>query len=326
MSEPIPVDDEASVSLVRQRVRALADELGFDTERREAATIVASELGHNQVRHARLGEIWVRPVQRGGVAGIEIDAVDMGAGFADPVSAFRGQLRRGGEGLGIGLAAVRRLATEVDVDTRNGRGARVVARTFAGEVSRLAEVAIVGEPRVNELVSGDDAVFVRTDRRLVVALADGLGHGKLAQQASTAACAHVRAHADRRPLEIVDSADAAIRGTRGAALAVAALDLETDELEVCIAGNIRAGVYAPNASKRFAYVPRIVGSGRGRRLREERVPRNGGALVLFTDGLPERTDPGADRPGTTGWPLRLAWRLLVNHGRSSDDSTVLALR
>jgi anti-sigma regulatory factor (Ser/Thr protein kinase) len=322
----LPVDDLASVGLVRLHVRTLAASLGFDDEATEAAAIVASELGHNQLRHGRLGEIALRTLDRGGVAGIEIDAMDAGDGFSDPVNAFRGQRGPSEHGLGIGLAGVRRLAAEVDVDTRAGEHARVVARAFAGAVPWRTEVAVVGRPYPGEHISGDDAVFVRTGNRVVVALADGLGHGQLARDASAAACAFVRANAERSALEIVDGADAALRATRGAALAVVVLDVDTDQVDVCIAGNVRVGLYAPGLAKRFPYVPRIVGSGRGRRLRSEQHPRQGRALVMFSDGLPEGTDPSDDRPGTTGWPLPLAWRLVAEQGRDNDDVTVLALR
>src|SRR5690348_18021281 len=43
----------------------------------------ASELGQNQIRHARFGSLGVRDIERGGIRGIEIVAADRGEGIDD---------------------------------------------------------------------------------------------------------------------------------------------------------------------------------------------------------------------------------------------------
>jgi anti-sigma regulatory factor (Ser/Thr protein kinase) len=322
----LPIEDAAGVALARQVVRALGAELGLPEDTLEAGAIVVSELGHNLLRHARLGEVQLAPVHRGGPVGISIMALDRGRGLRDPVTAFRGAPRPESPGLGIGLAGVRRLAAEVDVETRAEEGLRVTARVLRPGSPRQPEVAVVGRPHPDEILSGDDALVVRASDHLLVALADGLGHGPEARRASAAGCRCARDHADRSPVAILQACDRHLRGTRGTAMAVARLDLATDDLTVAVAGNVRVGVYGPEGGRRLGFAPNILGARGGRRLREEVLPRRGRALVLFTDGLPDRTDPSVDRPGVTGWPLPLAARLVARHARDSDDATVLALR
>lgn len=322
----IPIDDEASVALARVRLRELGAEIGAAADVVERAAVIASELGHNQLRHARLGELVVRGLRRGTVVGVEVVATDAGDGFADPVESFRGALRFGGGGLGVGLGGVRRLATEVDVTSRRGEGVRIVARVLPEGAPSQPSVAIVGRPHPAERHSGDHAVVVRDSERVVLILADGLGHGPDAREAAEIACRCCVRHADLAPADALQACDAALRATRGSAVGVAALDLRTDEVTVAIAGNVRFGLYGPETAHRFPYTPRVLGRSQSGRIGSTTMPRSGRALIGFTDGLPERTDPTLDRAGLAGWPLPLAARLLSRFGSDRDDATVVALR
>src|SRR5215208_321253 len=86
--DPVPVIDEASLSLVRSDVRTSGKAIGLPDKSIEAMAIVATELGHNQLRHARSGRMGVRVVERDGIAGLEVVAADRGAGIAEPLQAL----------------------------------------------------------------------------------------------------------------------------------------------------------------------------------------------------------------------------------------------
>jgi anti-sigma regulatory factor (Ser/Thr protein kinase) len=326
MSFRVPIEDEASVSVVRQQTRALGRDRGVPVDLVERAALIASELGHNHLRHARLGEIEVRTVARGPALGLEVHASDTGAGLRDPLQAFRGALRMEGAGLGVGLAGVRRLATELDVDGRRGEGLRLTARIWPDDVARAPQIAMFGRPHPDERTSGDDAAWVRTDDRIVLIVADGLGHGPEARAASSIACRCCVAHAALEPGDALLACDGALKGTRGSAVGFAALDLRTDAVTVAIAGNVRAGLFGPTASQRFPYTPRVLGRSESRRIRTTTFPREGRSLVLFTDGLPEKTDPSEDRALLVGWPMPLAWTLLDGSATARDDAMVAVLR
>jgi hypothetical protein len=186
--------------------------------------------------------------------------------------------------------------------------------------------AILARPHPEEFRSGDDAVVLYLDGAIIAAVADGLGHGSAARRASEAAVQAVCSHAELSPEEMMIAVGPALHRTRGTAMAIARLDLVRDEFTVAIAGNVRAGLYGPEGGRRFPYTPKVLGRDGGRSVRSVTLPRQGRTLVMFTDGLPDRTDPSADRGAVVGWPLPLASRLLQEHARASDDALVLVLR
>src|SRR5215472_9847632 len=189
----IRVVDEASVALVREEVRREGRALGLPKGVTGAAVNVASELGHNQLAHARGGEMSIRRIERGSVAGLEVVAADRGPGMASPSKALKGSARttemaRTGASLGVGLQAVLELSDETDFDVRLGEGTCVWARKFAAPPPhRRRQIGVYGRSCPEEITSGDDALFVRRDDALLVAIADGLGHGTPAREASETA-------------------------------------------------------------------------------------------------------------------------------------------
>ena len=180
--ESIDMIDEASLTLARDAVRAL--ELPSDVMDR--ALLVVSELGRNQLRHARLGQLACRRLVRGSAVGIEIVAADAGQGI-DDIDAVLASAGRASGSLGVGVGSVRRLSTELDIDVRAGEGTCLVARLFEEDIPRAREVGIYGRPVPGERQSGDHAGWRREDARLHVVVCDGLGHGPEARTAADGA-------------------------------------------------------------------------------------------------------------------------------------------
>jgi anti-sigma regulatory factor (Ser/Thr protein kinase) len=327
VAEVIPVRDEASVSLVREAVRRHAAAQALTTEASESLAAAASELAHNQRKHARLGAVGVRAISRTGVAGVEVIAADDGPGIADPAAAFRDLPREGGPGLGIGLAAAYRLADELDVDVRRGEGTCLWARKFAAALPRQ-EVAVLGRPCAGEARSGDHAAFVRDDHTLLLAVVDGLGHGAPARVAADQAIATLRAHAADSPLEILTACDRELETTRGAVMSVGRFDVRTRELEHAGAGNIATRVHRGGASTGFLSTARVLGARhRSVRIPVEQVTLGGESIVLmFTDGLTTRTDLTGQLELLRQPPLAIAQGLLDRFGRTNDDALVMVAR
>jgi anti-sigma regulatory factor (Ser/Thr protein kinase) len=322
--EHFETKDEASISLVREAVRRQAAAAGLETARAEALVSAASELGHNQLAHARRGWLAVSSISRGGVAGVEVVAGDEGRGIADPTTALRGEPRASGS-LGVGLSAAYRLCDEMDFDVRAGEGTWIAARKFAAPVPRT-EVGIYGRPIQGEPESGDDAALVRSPRGLLVAVADGLGHGPEARWASARAMGVVRAGGE--PMALLASCHQALQGTRGAVMAAARLDQPAALLTHAAAGNITTHLYRLRASRRFGTVACVLGArGPQPRFREESEPLAAQSLlVMFTDGVSARADLEQDLELLRQPPLVIAHQLLVRHGRTTDDALVLVAR
>jgi anti-sigma regulatory factor (Ser/Thr protein kinase) len=314
--------DEASISLVCEAIRRLAGDVGIELQRAEALVAAASELGHNQLAHGRRGWMAVSPIDRTGVAGLEVVACDEGGGIPDPTVALRGEPRASGS-LGVGLSAAYRLGDEMDFDVRLGEGTWIAIRKFAAPVPR-SEVGIFGRPIAGESASGDDAAFKRTSSSLLVAMADGLGHGPEAREASARAMGVVRTGGGE-PGALLSACHTALQGTRGAVMAAALFDRQTRQLTHAAAGNITSHVYRPRAGHRFGAVSQVVGArGPALRIRVESEPLDPRPLlVMFSDGVSARADVSGDLELLRQPPIVVAHQLIVRHGRNNDDALVL---
>lgn len=320
------VVDDASVTLARARVRDVAIEAGLPDVARGRAEIIACELGTNQLRHARDGEIVVRRIDRADVGGIEIIAADRGLGIADPLRALAGP-SDASRGLGVGLSAVLRQADEVDFDVRVGEGLCVRARVFSRRAPRRREVAIFGRPIPGERVSGDDALFLRDERHgLTIAIADGLGHGPEAREASARALGVVRDDANASLTSFLRAANLALVGTRGAVMAVVRFDEAAGMLEHAIVGNVTSLVAGPSGAHLRTGSSAALGLHRGEVDRPDVDARAISAhdeLILFTDGLTTRLkiEPHAPRRH----PIVVAASLMSAFGRTTDDATIIVV-
>jgi anti-sigma regulatory factor (Ser/Thr protein kinase) len=324
----VPVLDLASVDEARERARLAARHAGLPEAAVASAALVASELATNQLRHARDGVIASRVMRRDGEPGLEIIAADRGGGIADPAAALD-RLDSSARGRGVGLSGVLRLFDEVDFDVRIGQGTCVWARKFATP-RRQREIAILGRPVQGERVSGDDAVFVRTDDALVVALADGLGHGPEASLAARAAVEVVRVSPDRAIAQMLCDAGAALLHTRGAAMSILRIDEHNGCLRHAGVGNVTTHVIGPGSARTLSGITAVLGMS---------APRTGvshgeessvslgpwDVVYAFTDGLSTGTRLDARSYGGRRHPLLIADELLQAFDRKHDDSTIVVV-
>ena len=241
---PIPIYDEASVSSARQRVREAGQRSNLGKELVENVALIASELTHNQLSHAKQGYFAVQPVEFQGVKGLEVTAADIGPGIEKPNLAFKDEMSTGGRSLGAGLGAVCRIADEIEVDNRISEGVCVVARKFETRTDPLwRQIAIMGRPYPGEAISGDDGAFFQSESRLVAAVSDGLGHGPEARQASNQA---IEALSRRRAMDldqILIDLDQDLAGTRGCAMSILRFDKKDRTLECVSVGDVHCHLY-----------------------------------------------------------------------------------
>ena len=123
----IYVRREADIVNVRERVRRLAREMGFDPTTQIKITTAISELTRNIYEYARSGAITLSLAERGAAsAGLMITARDDGPGIDEAKlrSIVRGTYRSP-SGLGVGLIGTRRLMDEFDIQSKEGEGTRV---------------------------------------------------------------------------------------------------------------------------------------------------------------------------------------------------------
>lgn len=123
------IKSDPDIVLARQRVRAVASDLGFSSTDQTLIATAVSELTRNILSYAKEGELVVRTVEGLGRSGIEIVAEDNGPGIADVDAAMRDGYSTGG-GLGLGLPGTKRLVDEFFLETRVNEGTRITVRKW----------------------------------------------------------------------------------------------------------------------------------------------------------------------------------------------------
>jgi signal transduction histidine kinase len=117
---------EGDIVKVRERVRRLTREMGFDSTTQIKVTTAVSEVTRNIYEYAKSGAISLSLAERGADFGLQVTARDDGPGIDEATlrSIMRGQYQSS-SGLGVGLSGTRKLMDEFDIQTKPDEGTRV---------------------------------------------------------------------------------------------------------------------------------------------------------------------------------------------------------
>lgn len=321
--EWISVEERSAPGHVRRSAMNLAHGLGFSEHRAGEVGIAASELATNLHRHAVQGVVLVRVRREIQDAAVELVVIDKGPGVANFAELARDGCSSAGT-LGIGLGGAMRAATWFDGHSVPGRGTVIVATFWRAQAPvRRPSVAALTRPMHGEGACGDGWAQRSDAQTTTLMLADGLGHGELAAVAARQAVrTFVSERGAARPAEIIQRLDAALRHTRGAAVAIVRLDAAAQTIAFAGVGNI--GVWSDNGKRHgFASTPGIVG-GNVRKVREiESALPHEAVVVLHSDGLTSRWNLD-EYPGLrTRDPHLIAATLMRDAGVRHDDASVV---
>lgn len=320
------MDDTSSSGSARRAAMRLAERLGFNAQRIGEVGIVTSEAAMNILHHVGGGTIGLQVALRHGTPGVEIVAIDRGPGMVDvPASSVDGRSTVGT--LGLGLGTISRLATSFDVSSQPDKGTVLVARLWPGPVGPVSlDLGGVTRPISSEVVCGDTIAARSDGGRQLLLVADGLGHGPLAATASQEAVAAFHALTIDDPGEVLAAIHQRIRHTRGAAVAVAAVEAGFERVTLAGVGNISAFVQYADRRQAMLSSPGIVGHKMPTvRLLSMDLDEDA-MIVLHSDGLTERWNlddvAGLRRRSSTV----IAATLLRDAATRRDDASVLVAR
>jgi anti-sigma regulatory factor (Ser/Thr protein kinase)/serine/threonine protein phosphatase PrpC len=322
----IPLSDPSRVGEARRTAAQLAAHIGFDETGQGKAALVASELASNLIKHARHGEMILQSMCRGNRVGLEIISLDKGPGIANLGQALRDGHSTAGTS-GAGLGALQRLSDEFDVYSTAETGTTLVSRLWRELPScEPVEYSTISRPYPGEVVCGDSWTVLTSGSRTTVMVVDGLGHGMLAAQAAQTAVQVVQRDSDRAPLDALHATHAALRSTRGAALALARIDQERQTLVFAGVGNIVGCILGGTERRNLVSYNGTVGH-EMRKVQEFQhpwTPRS--KLLLHSDGL--STSWNLDQyPGLLHrHPTLLAGVLYRDHQRGRDDATIVVVQ
>jgi anti-sigma regulatory factor (Ser/Thr protein kinase) len=319
----VPVHDHSAAGEARRHAASLAERIELDTTRRGNLAIAVTELVRNMVIHAGGGQLLVLP---GPGQCLDLLALDKGPGIPDVDSAMRDGYSTAGTA-GIGLGAVQRLADEFDIHAPPGSGTAVFCRFgAAGPADMAAQVGGLSIAQRGEAVCGDAWASRLHPGRIILMVADGLGHGQQAADASQEAVRVFLEHPDLSPPEVLELAHGALRKTRGAAMAICEWNLGQQTLLFTGIGNIAGMILTGDASRSLVSHNGIVGH-EMRKIREFSYPCPTGSLVIMnSDGLISQWKVEPSTGLAVRHPALIAGVLHRDYARGRDDVTVVAAR
>lgn len=323
----IGVTEASQVGEARRIAHRFGGDHGFSERSLGQVAIVVTELATNLVTHGRGGRVYLQLLDAPIGRCLEVLSVDAGPGMANVGQCLQDGFSTGGTP-GTGLGAVRRMSVEFDVYSQPGRGCVIVSRVATGTERRSTVVPFrwgaLASPARGELVCGDAWRIVETGDRLSVMVADGLGHGPQAAEASDLAVSTFAGNPLERPAEIMNRAHRALHGGRGAAVASARIEAPSG-VAYCGVGNIN-GVLAGSARPRglFTHNGTVGVQMRTAQQLDYEWP-TGSVLVMHSDGLSARWSFD-DYPGLiVRHPAVIAGVLHRDFIRGRDDATVIVV-
>ena len=326
----IAITESSQTGEARRAALALASRLGFKETRRGTVGLVVTEVANNLVQHTPGGVVILRAIEHHAAVGIEILSLDRGPGMVNVDECLQDGFSTAGTA-GNGLGAMRRLADRFDLYSTPDAGTALLVHLWSDAIvphpsDLTLEIGAICLPKRGEEVSGDAWATQIDHRHSRMLVADGLGHGTAAAKASSQAVRTFHDQSHCAPLAIVEAAHAALRSTRGAALAIADIDFEQQSVCFVGVGNIAASVSSFTEHRNLVSHNGTVGH-EVHKVQAFTYPwYTNGLLIMHSDGLD--TQWRLDRyPGLRQkHPSLIAGVLYRDFHRDRDDVTVLVAR
>ena len=258
----VPVIESSQVGEARRVAVRFAEQAGLRETEQGKVAIIATEMANNLVRHARDGQLLVQVMQTPQGKMVELLSLDSGPGIVNLERCLQDGYSTGGTS-GTGLGAIKRLSSEFDIHSTADVGTAILSRVGADGGQRspapLFAVGAVSIPMPGETVCGDAWNCCQSQQELRLMIADGLGHGPLAEEAANAADRIFDAQSSAEPKAYLEAAHKALSGTRGAAVAAACLDAQNGQLKYAGVGNIAGTLIVDMGSQGLVSHNGIVG-------------------------------------------------------------------
>ncbi|WP_141731305.1 ATP-binding SpoIIE family protein phosphatase [Oligoflexus tunisiensis] len=336
MMTPILVEitESSQVGEARRLGQKLAVSCGLDSIAEGRVSLIITEAATNIVRYGNGGLIILQTCKNQNLtAGVEILALDRGPGMRDVASCLVDGYSTGGT-QGSGLGAIRRLSDSFDIYSAPGQGTAILCRVYPR--SSKAEQAkghdapltwgAISVPYPGEDVCGDIWAAHVEGRRGLFLVADGLGHGLGAADAAREAAAVFQQVPSLAPVPVLERCNDALRKTRGAAAAVAEIDLDRSIVRYTGIGNIVGSLNTRNACHHMVSHPGILGHS-VRKFQEFTYSwESESILIMQSDGLSTRSDLSPYLGLFAHDPTLIAGVLFRDFRRGRDDATVIVVR
>jgi anti-sigma regulatory factor (Ser/Thr protein kinase) len=324
----LTVHDQSQVSETRRRATELAEREGFGDTDSGRVALVATELATNILKHGNGGEILVGTFGEGADGGIELIALDKGGGISNVAASMADGYSTAGTP-GKGLGAVVRQSHFVDIASWPGSGTAVLARLKRGQPSEGApdssRIGAVSVPKPGQDVCGDSWSVAIGAEETTLLVADGLGHGPEAAEASVEAVRLFHRFIGHRAPILLDYIHGGLRATRGAAVSVARFQPASGKIIYAGVGNIAGVVFAGGELRRMVSMPGTAGHN-ARKIQAFEYPFTAGVVILHSDGIASSWTLERYPNLAARHPTLIAAVLYRDLTRHRDDATVLVAK
>jgi anti-sigma regulatory factor (Ser/Thr protein kinase) len=325
----VSVNDPSGVAEARRAATDLGGRAGFSEVETGRLALIATELSTNLLKHGSGGEILVGTYEDDDSQGIEVIALDKGAGMSNVAACLEDGYSSAGTS-GRGLGAVIRQSYFVDIGSWPGLGTAVLARVAPGKPQAGRPPAApswggVSVPKQGEDVCGDAWSVSNAGGVRTLLVADGLGHGPDAAEASVEAVRLFHRYNGHSVSNLLEYIHGGLRSTRGAAVSMARFDAPANKVVFSGIGNV-AGMIAVNGEiKRMVSMAGTAGFA-ARKIQSFDYPFEQGLVILYSDGL--ATGVMIDRYANLArlHPSLIAAILYRDFTRRRDDATVLVAK
>ncbi len=191
--------------------------------------------------------------------------------------------------------------------------------------SNLVEWGLAERQKPGETLSGDLHLVKPLETGVLLAVADGLGHGEAAAEAARLALNAVGEYSHRPLVEIMENCNRKLHGTRGVVMSLAVLNALNNSMEWLGVGNVEGVLVRSAPGRKPARESLLLSCGVvGGQLPPLRAAAleitRGDTLVLATDGIQRGFE---DNMVLLKGPQETAQDILERDGLATDDALVL---
>lgn len=321
--------ERSYLNIIKKDIAKIAVLAGLSSKKIAEIELIVSEISTNLLKHAGGGEIIVRALYEGH-KGIEILSIDKGPGMSDPAKMIEDGVSTTNT-LGHGLGSIKRLSDQFQLYSVKGWGTVLLSRVFTQPNAEASPSKTDIYPIVlckpGETLCGDSYAWKVNPYFVKVLLADGLGHGPLANKASQKACEVFKKSVFNNPSDILNDIHRQVKDTRGLVGTVAVYDLLKKEWKICGVGNISTRLCNAISSKTHMPYNGILGVNISSRLESQSFVNEAGSyLILCSDGISSRWET-SKHPSVFRYDLSILSAVIYkDYARQSDDMSVVVLK
>ncbi|MHC1585767.1 MAG: SpoIIE family protein phosphatase [Candidatus Syntropharchaeia archaeon] len=177
---------------------------------------------------------------------------------------------------------------------------------------------IATRAKVGESVNGD-GYFIKSDGFALIAVIDGVGHGREANIATEKVISFLEENYRMDPAEIIRRCNLILRRTRGVVMGIAMIKEKT--LTYTGIGNIAGIIKKKNTERHLTSLSGIVGYNLRKVMKFFYPYEEGDIIIMFSDGISKHFRI-SDYDFSMGLQA-VAEAILEEHGKENDDATIV---